>query len=241
MEIFYSDDVMGTALALTAEDSSHCVRVLRHRSGDMINVVDGEGTMYECRITNDNPRLVVADIVTAFKNWHAHPYNLTMAVCPTKNNDRYEWFVEKATEIGVDRICPVIGDRSERKVYKTDRAAKLVVSASKQSLKARFPQVDGPVSVRDFITAISGGDAPERFIACCFEDPQHPRISLTDAIRKSGSRDIAVLIGPEGDFSVEELQLAISSGFVPVHLGNSRLRTETAAVVAAAEVYAVMQ
>lgn len=241
MEIFYSDDVMGTALALTAEDSSHCARVLRHRSGDMINVVDGEGSMYECRITNDNPRLVVADILARHDLWHSHPYRLTMAVCPTKNNDRYEWFVEKATEIGVDRICPVIGDRSERKVYKTDRAAKLVVSASKQSLKARFPQVDEPVSVKDFIAAVSGDDAPERFIACCYEDAQHPRISLPDAIRKSESSDIVILIGPEGDFSEEELHQAIDRGFVPVHLGNSRLRTETAAVVAAAEVYAVMQ
>lgn len=247
MEIFYSDNIMGTSLALTLEDSLHCARVLRHRSGDMINVVDGEGTMYECRITNDNPRLVVADIISTHESWNSHPYRLTMAVCPTKNNDRYEWFVEKATEVGVDRIVPVIGGRSERKVYKTDRARKIVLSAAKQSLKALFPQVEEPLAVKEFIEASScvadGGAESLKFIACCFEDEGHPRTSLSDAVRKALAKtkaalpQITVLIGPEGDFSEEELHLAIDEGFIPVHLGASRLRTETAAVVAATQVY----
>lgn len=251
MEIFYSDNIMGTSLALTVEDSLHCARVLRHRSGDTINVVDGGGTMYECRITNDNPRLVVADIIATHEFWNGHPYHLTMAVCPTKNNDRYEWFAEKATEVGVDRIVPVIGDHSERKVYKTDRVRKIVLSAVKQSLKALLPQVEEPQSVREFID-VSGGDAyggaaALKFIACCFEDVDHPRISLTDAVRTAIKNSckadetprITVLIGPEGDFSEEELHLAIDNGFVPVHLGNSRLRTETAAVVAATQIYSL--
>lgn len=234
MEIFYSDTVLGQSLVLTADDSQHCVRVLRHREGDVINAVDGEGNRYECRISNDNPRMVQADIISVEHGWHSHPYRLTMAVCPTKNNDRYEWFIEKATEVGVDRICPVIGDRSERRVYKTERARKIVLSAAKQSLKALFPSVDEPVAVREFIAAQGEG---ARYIACCFEDEDHPRISLSEAIAKSPDKDITILIGPEGDFSPEELKAAIAAGYVPVHLGQSRLRTETAAVVAAVQVY----
>lgn len=234
MEIFYSDTVLGSTLVLTPDDSQHCARVLRHREGDAVNVIDGEGNMYECRITNDNPKMVQADIVSVHRNWHSHPYHLTMAVCPTKNNDRYEWFIEKATEVGVDRICPVIGDRSERRVYKTDRARKIVLSAAKQSLKALFPTVDEPVEVGEFIASHGSG---ARYIACCFEDEAHPRISLTEAIAKEKPEEFTILIGPEGDFSPEELAKALEAGYVPVHLGESRLRTETAAVVAAVQVY----
>lgn len=237
MEIFYSDTVLGSTLVLTPDDSQHCARVLRHKEGDAINVIDGGGNMYECRITNDNPRMVQADIVSVHHDWHSHPYRLTMAVCPTKNNDRYEWFVEKATEVGVDRICPVIGDRSERRVYKTERARKIVLSAAKQSLKALFPTVEEPVEVREFIASQGGG---ARYIACCFEDESHPRISLAEAIAKDRPEDITVLIGPEGDFSPEELAKALEAGYVPVHLGESRLRTETAAVVAAVQVYSLI-
>lgn len=237
MEIFYSDTVLGSTLVLTPDDSQHCARVLRHREGDAVNVIDGEGNMYECRITNDNPKMVQADIVSVHRNWHSHPYHLTMAVCPTKNNDRYEWFIEKATEVGVDRICPVIGDRSERRVYKTDRARKIVLSAAKQSLKALFPTVDEPVEVGEFIASHGSG---ARYIACCFEDEAHPRISLAEAIAKDRSDDITILIGPEGDFSPEELAQALEAGYVPVHLGESRLRTETAAVVAAVQVYSTV-
>lgn len=234
MEIFYSDTVLGSTLVLTPDDSQHCARVLRHREGDAINVIDGEGNMYECRITNDNPKMVQADIVSVHRNWHSHPYHLIMAVCPTKNNDRYEWFIEKATEVGVDRICPVIGDRSERRVYKTDRARKIVLSAAKQSLKALFPTVDEPVEVGEFIASHGSG---ARYIACCFEDEAHPRISLAEAIAKEKPEEVTILIGPEGDFSPEELAKALEAGYVPVHLGESRLRTETAAVVAAVQVY----
>lgn len=234
MEIFYSDTVLGASLVLTADDSQHCVRVLRHREGDAINVVDGKGKLYVCRITNDNPKMVQADILSVEDSWHSHPYRLTMAVCPTKNNDRYEWFIEKATEVGVDSICPVIGDRSERRVYKTDRARKIVLSAAKQSLKALFPLVEEPVSVREFIASHNDG---ARYIACCFEDEAHPRISLAEALGKTRPDNVTILIGPEGDFSPEELTAALDAGYVPVHLGQSRLRTETAAVVAAVQVY----
>ena len=159
-----------------------------------------------------------------------------MAVCPTKNNDRFEWFVEKATELGVDVISPVIGERSERKVFKTERSRKIALSAMKQSLKAKLPMVEEPVSVRDFIMGHSD-DSEVRMICYCFEGEAERR-SIEDVLREipADSR-ITVLIGPEGDFSPEEARLAVGNGFFPVHLGPSRLRTETAAVTAVTACY----
>lgn len=240
MEIFYSDHITDSLAVLSDDDSQHCVRVLRHREGDVINVIDGEGTMYECRITDGNPKMVKADIVSSTPDWNSHPYRLVMAVCPTKNIDRFEWFVEKATEVGVDEICPVFGDRSERRVCKTERLRKLVLSAAKQSLKAKFPKVEEPVTVREFIESLRHSDGL-KFIACCYEDAGHPRISLDSALKMSPEGNVAILIGPEGDFSPEELQSALDAGFIPVHLGSSRLRTETAALVAVTEVYTARQ
>lgn len=238
MELFYAEEITGSLCSLSQDEATHCVRVLRHRSGDEINVIDGEGTMYRCRLVSDSPKSCQAEIVEAFPGWGSHPYRLNMAVCPTKNNDRFEWFVEKATEVGVDVISPVIGDHSERKVYKTERASKIALSAAKQSLKSAVPEVAEPVSVRDFIKANASSDAL-RLIAYCFEDESHPRTSVKAALAKfsEASRDVIILIGPEGDFSREEASLAIDSGFIPVHLGASRLRTETAAVTAAEAVY----
>ena len=236
MEIFYAYEADGRFCRLDADESGHCCRVLRHRAGDEINVIDGQGTMFRCRLVDDNPKEAEAEVLEAFPGWGGHPYRLTVACCPTKNNDRFEWFVEKATEVGVDRIVPLIGDRSERKVYKTDRALRIALSATKQSLKSRIPQIDEPVSVKDFISH-SGLD-PEslKLIAYCFEGDTR-RISIQEALRAYDGRDVTVLIGPEGDFSPEEARLAVEKGYIPVHLGASRLRTETAAVVAATAVY----
>ena len=233
MELFYACEADGRVCRLDAEESGHCVRVLRHRSGDEIHVIDGLGTMYRCRLDDDNPKGAEASVLEAFPGWGGHPYHLTVACCPTKNNDRYEWFVEKATEVGVDRIVPVIGERSERKVYKTDRAARIALSATKQSLKARIPEIAEPLSVRDFILQPGAG---LRLIAYCFEGDTR-RISIQEALRAYDGDDVTVLIGPEGDFSPEEARLAIDHGFIPVHLGASRLRTETAAVLSATAVY----
>lgn len=236
MEIFHTAEIVGNIVFLDADESAHCVRVLRHRTGDEINVVDGNGTMARCRLTDDSPKGASAEILERFPDWGGHPYSLTMAVCPVKNNDRYEWFVEKATEIGVDVIVPVIGERSERRVFKTDRSKKVALSAMKQSLKAKLPEVEEPVSVKDFIASRkkSGG---LKLICYCFEG-ETERVSVEDALKglPEGS-EITIMIGPEGDFSPEEARLAVESGFVPVHLGPSRLRTETAAVTAATAVY----
>ncbi len=240
MELFYAYESGGHILRLDAEESAHCVRVLRHRAGDRLNVIDGAGTMYLAQLTDDNPKGAEAVILESFPGWNAHPYHLTIGCCPTKNNDRFEWFVEKATEVGVDQIVPLIGDRSERKVYKTDRARRIAFSAAKQSLKARIPDILEPVSVSSFITASCHSERSEeslKLIACCFEDDSHPRRSIKEALAGYQGSDITVLIGPEGDFSPEEAKLAIECGYIPVHLGASRLRTETAAVTAAEAVY----
>ena len=234
MELFYAYEVSGRFCRLDAEESGHCVRVLRHRTGDAIDVIDGLGTLYRCRLTDDSPKGAEAEILEEKAGWGAHPYHLTIGCCPTKNNERFEWFVEKATELGVDCIVPLIGDHSERKVYKTERAQRIALSATKQSLKAQIPEMAQPVSVKDFIRQPAQG---LKLIAYCFDDPEVPRISIQDALKASQDHNITILIGPEGDFSPEEAALALQNGYKPIHLGPSRLRTETAAVTAVEAVY----
>lgn len=236
MIIFYSSDVEGSLVRLDREESEHCVRVLRHRVGDGISVIDGHGNLLKCRLENDDPKGASAVVLERIPGFGAHPYRLTMAVCPTKNIDRFEWFAEKATEIGVDVIAPVIGERSERKVLKTDRLSRLVLSAAKQSLKGAVPAVAEPVSVKDFIPGADGEDCL-KLICYCLDD-ESKRISIQDALRSNpDKKNISVLIGPEGDFSPEELELAFRHGWLPVHLGASRLRTETAALLSVTAVY----
>ncbi len=237
MELFYAYEVSGRYCRLDAEESGHCVRVLRHRAGDEVDVIDGRGTLYHCRLTQDSPKGAEAEILSQQTDWGAHPYHLTIGCCPTKNNDRFEWFVEKATELGVDCIVPLIGEHSERKVYKTERALRIALSATKQSLKARIPEIAEPLSVKDFISHSERSEESLRLIAYCFEDETHPRQSIRQVLDASGARDITVLIGPEGDFSPEEASQALANGYIPVHLGASRLRTETAAVTAVEAVY----
>lgn len=235
MELFYSKDIDGSICRLDQDESGHCVKVLRHRAGDEISVIDGCGTLYRCRIVSDSHKGVEATVLSSQENWGGHPYRLHLAVCPTKSNDRYEWFAEKACEIGFDELSPVIGEHSERKVLKTVRVEKVLISAAKQSLKASVPKVNEPVCVKEFIT-----EAPEdalKLIAYCFEDDRVPRRSIKEVLEENDGREIIVMIGPEGDFSKTEAELALEHGFIPVHLGGSRLRTETAALTAASAVY----
>ena len=235
MEVFYSPEIENGVCILPEDESAHCVRVLRHREGDEIYVIDGVGTLYTCRLTDASPKAAVAQVLREEPDWGSHPYFLEMAVCPTKNLDRYEWFAEKATELGLDVITPVIGDHSERKVFKSDRLRRLLISASKQSLKGAVPIVLEPRTVRDYITG-----APKdalKLICCCFEG-ETPRTGINDALTPGWEdKCVMILIGPEGDFSREEVSLALANGFVPVHLGPSRLRTETAALTAVEAVY----
>ena len=236
MELFYSRDIEGGICRLDQDESGHCVKVLRHRAGDEISVIDGCGTLYRCRISVDSPKGVEAMVLSSEEGWGSHPYRLHMAVCPTKNNDRYEWFAEKACEIGLDEVSPVIGEHSERRVFKTARIEKILVSAAKQSLKGAVPAVNEPVSVKEFIENAADSSAL-KLMAYCFEDERAPRRSIKDVLAEYNGDEIIILIGPEGDFSRAEAELALSRGFIPVHLGDSRLRTETAALAAVSEVY----
>lgn len=235
MEIFWTEDIAGGICRLGEEESAHCVRVLRHRAGDRINIIDGHGTMYECTLVADSPKGAEARIEQAHQNWGGHSYDLTMAVCPTKNIDRYEWFAEKATEFGVDRIVPVIGEHSERKILKPERMNRILLSAAKQSLKASIPELSDTISVREFIESTAEKDAL-KMIAYCFEDGQE-RTSIREVLEKNDAKEVIVLIGPEGDFSREEADAAVAAGYVPVHIGESRLRTETAALASVSMVY----
>ena len=241
MELFYSNEIEGQILTLDEEETRHCVRVLRHAVGEEIFVIDGAGKLLKCILTSTSGKCARAEIVERTPSWGGHPYHLTMAVCPTKNNERFEWFLEKACEIGVDRIVPLIGDHSERKVYKTDRARRILLSAAKQSLKGAVPEIAEPLSVRGFLAAGAGEDTASkpvlRLIAYCFEEETELRRSLKEVLASSDSREIVMMIGPEGDFSPEEARAALAAGFVPVHFGASRMRTETAALFAVSAVY----
>ena len=230
MELFFSDKILDGLVVLDPEESAHCVRVLRHRAGDSVDVIDGAGTLYRCVLENAEAKGATARVIGTEPGFGGHPYHLTMAVCPTKNIDRFEWFAEKATEVGLDVIAPVIGDRSERKVLKTDRLGRIVKSAAKQSLKGAIPEVLEPLTVRDFILSVP--DETLKLICYCFDGPKH---SIPDLLLPAA--ELCILIGPEGDFSPAEAELALSRGWVPVTLGSSRLRTETAALVAVTQVY----
>jgi len=227
MELFYAKGAQGSIVTLDQEESGHCIKVLRHRIGDEVKVIDGDGTLLKCRITDASPKAAQLQVLERVEGFGAVPYRLTLGCCPTKNNDRFEWMVEKATEMGVDRIVPIIGEHSERKVYKSERARRIALSAAKQSLKARIPEITEPVAVKDFLQEPLQGIG---LIATCFGN----RISIADAI---DCKDITILIGPEGDFSPEEVALAVQKGYRPIHLGASRLRTETAALAAVSAVY----
>lgn len=236
MELFYAENIDGGVCRLSPDESCHCVKVLRHCAGDEIHVVDGQGDMYVCRLTDDNPKAAEAVVESVSYGWGSHPYRLVMAVCPTKNNERYEWFAEKACEVGVDAIVPVVGEHSERRVFKPERIKKILVSAMKQSLKSVLPELGELVPVDEFIRSTAQNEGL-KLIAYCFEDESVPRRSIREVLETEKRCDITVMIGPEGDFSEKEARLAIECGFIPVHLGNSRLRTETAALTAVEAVY----
>ncbi len=237
MELFYSTEMENGLCTLAEEESRHCAKVLRHAVGDTINVIDGCGSLYTCKILECGKK-VVCSVEQVQENFGAHGYNLTMAVCPTKNIDRYEWFLEKATEMGVDVIAPVIGEHSERRIIKPERLEKILVSAAKQSLKGAIPVLQEAVSVKQFIK--EHAEVPGvKLIAYCGEQE---KVTLAEAVKEArnllpDSPTLTILIGPEGDFSPAEVDAAIAAGFRPLTLGDSRLRTETAAIASVAGVY----
>lgn len=224
MHIFYTPDLSGNSYTLDETESKHCVRVLRLEQGDEIILVDGRGGMFTAEIVEANPKRCAVKVIKSEVNSGQRNFSVHIAIAPTKNIERIEWFLEKATEIGIDRITPLLCRFSERKEIKNDRMEKVMISAMKQSLKARLPQLDSLTKFNDFIAQPFNG---QKFIAHC--DDQH-----RDLLKKmiAPQQKYLILIGPEGDFSAEEIEKALQAGFQPVSLGESRLRTETAGVVA---------
>jgi len=223
MALFYVP-TLSSGNVLSEEESQHAVKVLRLQVGEVITVVDGTGGFYNAKIINPHPKHCTFEITSTILEYGKRDYRLHIAIAPTKNIERIEWFIEKATEIGIDEITPVICRFSERKIIKAERLDKIIVSASKQSVKAYFPKLNPLCTFDELLKQYS---ASQLFIAHCYEEEKK---QLQKEIVKSS--DVLILIGPEGDFSKEEVQKAISVGFIPVSLGNSRLRTETAGVVA---------
>lgn len=223
MNLFYASDINGQFYTLSTEESKHIIRVLRMNSGDTVFFTDGKGSIYECCIADANPKSCEVEILAKKPGAGKRLFQLQLAVAPTKNITRYEWFLEKATEIGIDTITPIICDHSERKIVKTDRLNRVITAAMKQSLKSFHPKLDEAISFSKFIKQ---GFAGQKFIAYIDKS-----VTLELSKAYTPGQGALVLIGPEGDFSPEEVELAKKNGFIPVRLGTARLRTETAAVV----------
>jgi 16S rRNA (uracil1498-N3)-methyltransferase len=224
MHIFYTPDISGKTYTLNENESKHCVRVLRLGKRDEITLVDGRGGFYTAEIDDANPKRCSVNVIKTKLNFGLRNFQVHVAIAPTKNIERIEWFLEKATEIGIDRVTPLLCRFSERKDIKTERLEKVMVSAMKQSLKAYLPKLDELTKFKDFISQPFEG---QKFIAHCEEQK---RDLLKNLIVPH--QNYLILIGPEGDFSTDEIELALKAGFQPVSLGESRLRTETAGVVA---------
>lgn len=225
MQLFYNTDISekSNTFSFPKDESRHIIKVLRKKTGDTLHITNGKGYLFTAEITiADQKNCVVNIINSVFKK--PTDYQLHLAVAPTKMNDRYEWFLEKATEIGITSITPIYCDHSERKKVKTDRFEKILQSAMKQSLHLYLPILNEPISFKDYINQDFSGDL---FIAHCEETDKK---SLKNEIKPN--TETTILIGPEGDFSVNEIETAIKNKFIPVTLGNTRLRTETAAIVA---------
>lgn len=226
MQLFYNQDINtgSKQIFFNKEESRHIVKVLRKNTGDILSITDGKGRLFLAEITQALDKKCIADI----KSWAEKPktwkYHLHVAIAPTKLNDRYEWFLEKATEIGIDEITPIICDHSERRQLKVDRMEKVIIAAMKQSLKFNKPVLNDPLKFKDFIQK---NDWDLGLIAHC-EDGKKNHLKAHLPLQQR----IMILIGPEGDFSLNEINQAQINGLKPISLGASRLRTETAGVVA---------
>lgn len=221
--IFYTPDILTTP-ELPQEEGIHCIKVLRKKEGDEILLTDGKGFFYDATIIQANPKHCIVEITNTIEQAKAWNFNLQIAFAPTKNMDRIEWFAEKATEIGIDRFTPILCQHSERKEIKNQRIEKILVSAMKQSQKALLPQLDDMIPFSSFISQPFEG---QKYIAHCYNGEKN---LLKDLYMKG--ENALILIGPEGDFSEQEVEEAIKKGFQPISLGESRLRTETAALAA---------
>lgn len=229
MQLFYNPELDNSfkQFFFSAEESKHIIKVLRKKVDDVLRITNGKGYLFEAKILEDNPKKCKAQIISEEKTI-PRLHTLHIAMAPTKMNDRFEWFLEKATEIGINEITPILCEHSERKVIKQERLEKVLQSAMKQSLQTYLPKLNPLTSLEDFL-ALNQGEL--KFIAHCHKEE---KVELKRGIQ--ADKDVVILIGPEGDFSMGEVKLAESKGFYPVSLGRNRLRTETAGLVACATV-----
>lgn len=233
MHLFFTPDIASDTYTLTEEESKHCVRVLRLQVGDIICLIDGCGGMYYAKITDDNAKRCTVTIVETNKEVGKREHYLHIAIAPTKNMERLEWFVEKATEIGIDEISLIDCQNNERSVVKTERLNKVAISAIKQSMKAYLPKINEVVDFKTFINTFHSFDGLKLIAHCrteLFTSPHKPHLKTL----VNPPANALILIGPEGDFTSEEVKLALDNGFKEISLGESRLRTETAALFACA-------
>ena len=228
MHVFYTPDIQTDVYTLNEEESKHCSKVLRLSIGDIVFLIDGKGGLFQSEIAAVTKRNVQLKVLNKQAEHGKRNHYLHIAIAPTKNIDRLEWFLEKATEIGIDEITPIICDRSERKIIKDERLEKVITSAVKQSLTAYYPKLNSAISFAEFIKIKSDS---EKLIAHCMEG-EKPYIKQLVKLHQS----YTILIGPEGDFSPAELASALQNNYKAISLGNTRLRTETAALAACFEV-----
>lgn len=224
MQLFYVPNISGAEVILDETESKHAIRVLRLNAGTLVQIIDGKGGFYIAEISDANPKKCRLRIIESKQEFGKKDFKLHIAIAPTKNIDRFEWFLEKATEIGIDEITPLLSEHSERKTVKPDRLEKILVSAIKQSLKAYLPKLNELTTFKDLVL---NATEPQRFIAHC-EEGEKPHFKN----RVQKGTDCLLLIGPEGDFGPEEILFAKQNGFTEISLGTARLRTETAGVVA---------
>jgi len=226
MQLFYNSEISIETKQITFDkiESKHIVRVLRKKENDILKITNGRGYLFDVKISFANDKKCRADIIAVTEKSNPWNYYLHIAIAPTKNNDRIEWFLEKATEIGIDEITPIICANSERRIVKLERFEKIIQSAMKQSLKFTLPKLNEPSKFSDFINQNLDGKI---CIAHCEKQEKNLLKSVIDASEK-----VTILIGPEGDFSSDEIKKALIKRFIPITLGESRLRTETAALVA---------
>jgi len=234
MQIFYVPDISGDSCVLDVTESRHVIRVLRMTRGDRLKIVDGTGNLFEGLITDPDSSACEVKITGVTREFEKRGYRLHVALSPIKNQERFEWFVEKSVELGIDEITPLICRNTEKQGIKKERINNIIVSAMKQSLKAYRPVLNEPVAFRE----LTGFDhAGVKMIAHC--SPEYERKKISEVYEKG--MNALILIGPEGDFTADEVAFATGNGFIQVHLGSSRLRTETAAIASCHSVYFINQ
>ena len=235
MQVFYAPDIYDANYVLNETESKHCIKVMRMTAGVSVKLIDGKGNLYEGVISDPNPKKCLITINKKTENFEKRNYNLHIAISPLKNHERFEWFVEKSVEIGIDEITPLICYRTEKQSVKTERIEKIIISAMKQSLKALGTVFNPPRSFNEFISESSNS---VKMIAHCNESLDN-RVSVSQICKKGDNA--VVLIGPEGDFTESEIDAATQRNYQPIHLGKSRLRTETAGISACHSVYFINQ